>query len=188
MNRITPQEITSLGQRIGLSYAQMMAFIMTESPGRGFDPDNGKLLIQFEPVWFKRKEPFAPSGKWSINKVEVQSKEWLAFNNAYGIDPVSAMESTSIGLPQILGLHWKRLSYRSVGEMWDEFKRGEFNQVWGLTEFIKTGPKLHTAIKSNDWHVVATLYNGPLYKQKAIQWGREPYNITLEKNFIRYSI
>lgn len=187
MNRITPQEITDLAARIGLSYAHMMAIIATETPGRGFDPDTGRILIQFEPVWFKRKEPFAPSGAWSINKVDIQKKEWEAFTNAFGIDPVSAMESTSIGMPQILGLHWKRLGYRSVGEMWDEFKAGEFNQVWALTEFIRTSKRLHTAIKTEDWHIVATLYNGPLYRQKAIEWGREPYNITLEKNFNRYS-
>ena len=44
-------------------------------------------MIQFEPAWFKKLAPYAPSGKWSVNKVDVQSQEWKAFNDAFAKNP-----------------------------------------------------------------------------------------------------
>ena len=55
--------------------AALLAFISVETGGQGFDKKTGKILIQFEPAWFKKQEPYAPSGFWSLNKVDVQSKE-----------------------------------------------------------------------------------------------------------------
>lgn len=165
----------------------LRAFIATESGGAGFDSKTGKLLIQFEPVWFKRREPYAPSGAWSVNKVDVQSKEWEAFNSAFKIDPNSAMESTSIGLPQIMGGHWKRLGFESVGAMWDCFKKGELAQIKALIKFIETDKRLLKAILEKDWHMIAFLYNGAGYAALAHKYGREPYNVTMRKFYEKYS-
>lgn len=169
--------------RIGVEPEALASFIKTESGGYGFDKSTGKIIIQFEPVWFKRKVPYAPSGKWSLNKVEVQAKEWIAFNDAFKINPNGAMESTSIGLGQVMGFHYKRLGYSTVGEMWDDAKRGEDRQIFQLAEFIRTDAVLHNAIKRKDWHTVAVRYNGAKYKEMAKKWGREPYNITMRKNY-----
>ena len=169
--------------RIDVEPEALASFIKTESGGYGFDKSTGKIIIQFEPVWFKRKVPYAPSGKWSLNKVEVQAKEWIAFNDAFKINPNGAMESTSIGLGQVMGFHYKRLGYSTVGEMWDDAKRGEDRQIFQLAEFIRTDAVLHNAIKRKDWHTVAVRYNGAKYKEMAEKWGREPYNITMRKNY-----
>lgn len=187
MQRITDTQIAEIARNNGLTFAQLKAFIEVESGGRGFDQKTGKILIQFEPVWFKRQAPYAPSGAWSVNGVEVQSKEWPAFNDAFAKNPTAAMEATSIGLPQILGLHWKRLGYSSVGAMWDDFKRGEYQQVLALVRFIKTDARLYAALKACDWHTVATIYNGDKYKEMAKKWGREPYNISMEKAHKKWS-
>ena len=61
----------------------LLTFISVETGGMGFDIKTGKITIQFEPVWFKKKAPYAPSGLWSVNKVDIQAKEWLAFNDAF---------------------------------------------------------------------------------------------------------
>ena len=185
---ITDNLLTEIAKANGLTFAQLRAFIEVESGGIGFDRKTGKIIIQFEPVWFRRNEPFAPSGAWSINKVDVQSKEWEAFNNAFKISPESAMKSTSIGLPQIMGFHYSRLGYKTVGAMWDDFKRGEYQQVLALVRFIKTDPKLYKALQNKDWHTVASIYNGAKYKEMAKKWGRTPYNISLEKAYKKYSV
>lgn len=182
---LSKEQITAIANSIGLDYASLMAFISVESGGKGFI--NGKIVIQFEPVWFKKKAPFAPSGKWSINKVENQAKEWIAFNNAFSISPDAAMQATSIGLGQIMGFHYKRLGYKSVGEMWDSFKASEYNQVLGIAKFIKTDPGLFNALKGKNWHMVAVKYNGSEYKELAKKYNREPYNISMEKAFVKYS-
>lgn len=166
--------------------AALLAFIEVETGGRGFDTATGKLIIQFEPSWFLKKAHFAPSGKWSLNKVERQTAEWIAFNDAFRIDPNAAMESTSIGLGQIMGFHWKRLGYASVGEMWDDAKKGISNQVEQILKFIATDSRLFSAIINLDWHTVASIYNGSKYRELAAKLGREPYDISMEKSYNNY--
>jgi hypothetical protein len=180
--KVTTPQIKAIAIKYGIDFSSLMAIMATETPMNGFDAATGKLLIQFEPVWFKRRAPFMPSGKWSVNKVDVQSKEWLAFNDAFLLNPTAAMEATSIGLPQILGVNYKECGYKSVHEMWDDFKLGEANQVEALCRFILNNKRLYTAVKAEDWHTVAEIYNGKEYQALAAQLGREPYNITLAKN------
>lgn len=181
MNSENIKHIRDLAKVNGLPFDVLMAIVKVETPGVGFDSKTGKLLIQFEPSWFRKKAPFAPSGKWSVNKVEVQAKEWIAFNDAFAKNQESAMESTSIGLPQIMGFHWKRLSYSSVGAMWDDFKRGEYQQILALGRFIMTDKALTRAVKLRDWYVIASIYNGKNFVSMAKKWKRERYDVSLEK-------
>lgn len=176
-------QIVKLAKSSGLDPAAILAFISVETGGRGFDQSTGRIIIQFEPAWFKKKEPFAPSGKWSVNKVDVQSREWEAFNEAYSINPNSAMESTSIGLGQIMGFHWRRLGYDAVGDMWSDAKKGLDRQLSQLVKFIRTDARLSTALAAKDWPTVASIYNGAKYKELAAKIGREPYDISMEKAY-----
>lgn len=162
----------------------LQAFIAVESGGRGF-AENGKLIIQFEPAWFKRKAPYAPSGKWSLNKIDRQAAEWEAFNDAFKIDPNAAMESTSIGLPQIMGFHFKRLGFDSVGKMWDFFKVSEQNQIECLIIFLCTDKKLYQAVIDKDWHIIAMSYNGAGYAAQAHRLGIKPYNEQMKAHYLR---
>ena len=163
--------------------AALLAFIYVETGGQGFDKKTGKILIQFEPAWFKKQEPYAPSGFWSVNKVDVQSKEWQAFNDAWKINPHSAMLSTSIGLGQIMGFNYRRIGYKSVDEMWDDAKKGIDRQLFQIIKFIESDIKLISAIKAHDWDRIATLYNGASYKELAKKIGRESYDISLKKAY-----
>lgn len=184
-SKVQQLAIKNEAQRIGVEEASLLAFIEVESGGKGFNAD-GKLIIQFEPSWFKRKAPYAPSGKWSVNRVERQSREWIAFNDAFRINPTAAMESTSIGLGQVMGFHYKRLGYRSVGAMWDDAKLGEDRQIFQMAEFIRTDRRLLSALKRKYWHTVAVRYNGAGYQALAKRYGREPYNISMKKAYNRY--
>lgn len=168
----------------------LLAFIATESGGKGFDIKTGKIIIQFEPHIFSRLSKIARSelnnAIWDENRVQGQAQEWVAFNDAFKVNANLAMESTSIGLPQIMGFHWKRLGYASVGAMWDDFKKGELNQVKGLIKFIETDPALFKAIVVKDWDSVAKGYNGKGYKELAKKLGREPYDVTMAKMYKHY--
>jgi len=185
MNKIQLLAIKSEACRIGVEPEALASFVEVESGGKGFNTD-GKLIIQFEPAWFKRKAPYAPSGLWSLNKVDVQSKEWQAFNDAYRLDANAAMESTSIGLGQVMGFHYKRLGYKTVGAMWDDAKKGEDRQIFQMAEFIRTDNRLISALKNKNWHLVATYYNGSGYMNIAKKYGREPYNISMEKAYKKH--
>lgn len=187
------QEITQaiVQTKTSITLPILQAFIATESGGWGFDKTTGKIRIQFEPHLFANSTNIprseANNYHWDENKVDVQSKEWIAFNEAFSIDPTKAMESTSIGLPQILGLHWKRLGYASVGAMWDAFKVSEVNQIVGLIKFIETDKVLYQAILDLDFDQIAKSYNGRGYKALAIKLGRVPYDITMAEFYKKYS-
>ena len=206
-------KIIQLAKQSGYDAAALLAFIEVETGGKGFDAATGKILIQFEPSWFKKiaknellrynslKSKLAVNEKittveqtfihnWEFvtgNKVSVQILEWQAFNIAFAINPNAAMQSTSIGLGQIMGFHWKRLGYTSVGAMWDDAKKGIEFQVKQLIKFISTDARLQKAIKLNDWSTVASIYNGAGYKELAKRIGREPYDISMAKAFDKYS-
>lgn len=173
-------------KRITVEAAALMAFVEVESGGKGFSTD-GKIIIQFEPSWFKRKAPYAPSGVWSVNKVDRQLQEWIAFNNAFKINPNAAMESTSIGLGQIMGFHYKRLGYATVGAMWDDAKKSEARQIWQMAEFIRMNNPLLRALKDKNWHMVAVNYNGSGYLELAKKYGRIPYNTSMANAYAKWS-
>ena len=170
------KEIIDICKKQNIEAASLLAFISVETGGKGFDDKTGKILIQFEPAWFKKEAPYAPSGLWSVNKVDVQSKEWSAFNDAYNKNPDAAMKSTSIGLGQIMGLHYKRLGYNTVGEMWDDAKNGIEQQVNQMVKFINSDPNLSDALKRHDWTKVATIYNGSGFMDLAKKYHRTPYD------------
>jgi len=168
----------------GIERPALIAFIKVESGGKGFGSD-GRLLIQFEPHWFRKQAPFAPTGKWSVNKIERQSAEWIAFNDAAQHDLEAAIKSTSLGLPQIMGFHFARLGYDSPLLMWSDFSESEEKQVAALVRFIKTDKRLYAAILAKDWHAIATIYNGAKYRELAAKIGREPYDESMKKEYLR---
>lgn len=156
---LTRQQITDIAKSIGLEYPEFAAFIAVESGGSGFV--NGKIVIQFEPAYFKK---ISKQHITIPNGVEGQAKEWEAFNKAFSIDPNAAMQSTSIGLMQIMGIHYGACGYKTVGAMWDAFKASEYNQVLGGAMFIKYNKPLYAALKEHIWAKVAYYYNGANYK------------------------
>jgi hypothetical protein len=159
---ISEKEYSELAISFRLPVSIIKAIDEVESNGQGFDPDTGKIKIQFEPHWFKELSKLT-LGLWSKNKVDIQRKEWEAFNDAYSKNPNKAMESTSVGRMQVMGFHWKRLGFRNVGEMWDFAKKSEKNQLWLGLKFIVTDTMIFKAILARDWKTVAQRYNGKNY-------------------------
>lgn len=168
-DRLTDSEIANLADKNGYQYAALKAIIDVESGGQGFSSVTGKIIIQFEPLWFKREcqdwKNHTAGHTWQNNGVSNQQDEWEAFNDAYGIDPVATMEATSIGMMQVMGFHWKDLGFTSVDDMWNYAKESEANQVEIAIRFIKSIPSLDKALKNKDWQSVAFYYNGSGYKE-----------------------
>lgn len=73
------------------------------------------------------------------------------------------------------------MDYKSVGEMWDDFKKGERQQILALFRFVFSDAKLLQAVREKNYHMIAFIYNGAKYKEMAKKWGREPYDISLNK-------
>jgi len=164
---LTLTQIHDLANSNGYPFAALNSVIRVESSGHGFSPLTGRIIIQFEPTWFKREfadwKNHSDGHTWVNNGVGNQTDEWKAFNDAFAINANAAMEATSIGLMQVMGFHWKDLGFTSVGAMWDFAKESEANQVALGIRFIKTIPKLDTALKNKDWATFAYYYNGSGY-------------------------
>jgi hypothetical protein len=170
MSKLTKADKRVLSSEFNLPVKSIETIVAIESGGRGFDTD-GKIIIQFEPSWFKRKwlQWTKSIGPWASNGVENQTREWLAFNDAFKRNPTAAMESTSIGLMQVMGFHYKLLGFATVGAMWDYAEQGEYQQLRLGLLFIKNNRKMYGAAKDfskmSNCETFAYYYNGSAYKK-----------------------
>ena len=169
--------------------AKLLAIIEVESSGSGFGKD-GRLLVQFEPNVFSRRSgvPLDKLNKWTWdeNKVDVQSKEWLAFEDASKLNPTIAMESTSWGLPQIMGFNFKLAGYQDVKSMVESFKVSEYNQIKGLLNFVSSNKALYNAIITGDYEKTSEIYNGKAHRTLALKNGWKPYPDKLKEAEEKY--
>lgn len=165
MKKINLGEITNIAKEFNYPLASVRSVLSVESGGKGFDDTTGKIIIQFEPSWFKRKAPYTPSGKWSLNGVERQAQEWIAFNDAFSKNPEAAMESTSWGMMQVMGFNWKLLGFTSVGAMVDYAKESEANQLRLGLMYIQSNKTMATALRNLEFGTFAYFYNGRGYKE-----------------------
>lgn len=183
-SKLSPRNITEAARAHSFAPAALAAIREVESGGYGFDPKTGRILIQFEPRHFAQRF----NNIWIPNGVENQAQEWIAFNKAWylpGVDKNTrrnaqtvAMLATSWGAFQIMGFHYSRLGFKSVGEMVDYMKQGEVEQLDCLLRFINSDtafrflPKwggdnkiytLPTAIRELNWRAISFRYNGANY-------------------------
>lgn len=166
--KITTDQIKALAVSYGIEYAALMAVITVESSGVGFNPPTGKIIIRFEPTWFKRlKADWKKDTQhvtWQNTGAGNQADQWKAFNDAFAEDADDAMKSTSVGMMQVMGFHFDDLGFKTVGEMWDYAKVSEANQIELGLRFIKSIPALLKALKAKDWKTFAYYYNGENYR------------------------
>ncbi|MFD0792756.1 N-acetylmuramidase domain-containing protein [Mucilaginibacter litoreus] len=167
--KLNNAQLYGLAMAYGYDYRALKAIIQVESGQTGFSKETGRLIIQFEPAWFKRFktdwQKDTSHKTWQANKVGNQTSEWIAFNDAFALDADAAMKSTSVGMMQIMGFHYAELGFQTVGEMWDFAKVSEYNQVELALKWIKTIPALDRALQSKNWQKVAYYYNGAGYKR-----------------------
>jgi len=165
---LTNDQINDLAIKNDYEYKVLKSIIQVESGQHGFDPVTGKIIIQFEPSWFKREYKDWTQDTihktWQTNGVGNQDAEWFAFNSAFAENAGAAMKSTSIGMMQVMGFHYAETGYKTVGDMWDFAKESEHNQVLLAINWIKSVPYLDLAIKNKDWTKIAYYYNGSSYR------------------------
>jgi len=156
--KITPEQFKALATQFGIDEKLIRTVILVESSGHGFDPKTGKILIQFEPRYFLKY-----AGISIQNGVEMQAKEYEAFEQALKLNPDAAYMSTSFGLAQIMGFNHEAAGFKTAKGMYDAFVISEENQIRGMLNFIKSEPQMFKALITHDWATFASHYNGPQY-------------------------
>jgi len=164
---VTPDQIKALAAKYGVEYAAVMAVVTVESGGVGFNPPTGKIIIRFEPHWFKQlyADWQAHLGDWINNVAGDQTDEWVQFDNAFSIAPNSAMCATSWGMMQVMGFNHEAVGFDTVGPMVDFAKVNEANQVELGLRFIQSEPVLLQAMRAKNWALFALHYNGEDYAE-----------------------
>ncbi len=160
-----------------------LAIMDVEAGGDGFGQES-KLKIRFEAPVFRQRlaneqkfheyfmiadsRPWAEPQFYRRSQVEDwspihtgrQASEWGALEVAQSLDTAAALESTSMGIAQIMGFHYQRIGYARASEMFDDFEDGEAAQIVGFLNYILSDPALIQAVKARDWREIARLYNG----------------------------
>lgn len=161
--------------------AHLLAVAEVESAGKVFASVDGanEPLIRFEGHWFykrvvadRRRQAvaagLAAAKAGAVKNPGKQRDRWdRLLKPAAEIDRQAAYESTSWGLGQVMGGHWKALGYPSVLALVEEARAGAGGQIALMARFIKANPAIHKALRAGDWPAFARGYNGPGYKANA---------------------
>ncbi len=181
-----------------IDVACIIAVLCVESSGAGFQKsNNNRMIIRFEnhkfwKYWgrqhaedFNAHFKFASGKVWTGHKWRIdehsdwikfhgnQKKEWDVLEFARNLNDEAALLSISMGAPQIMGFHFKRLGYASVQEMFDHFNRGIEAHIHGLFDFLDSA--MTKDLQHMDFRSFAGRYNGSGQKEKYGKWIQEHY-------------
>ena len=173
-----------LSKTLNIEPAIAASVLCVESSGKGFE--DCRVIIRFEnhifwKYWGKsheflfndhfaydKKKPWTNHlfrGKlgddlWKDFHKQGQGGEWEVFKFARDLNEKAAIDSISMGMPQIMGFNFERIGYKSEREMFDVFSTELRSQIIGLFDFIGIGTKMCFALQNKDFLTFAKLYNG----------------------------
>lgn len=174
--------LEALSGEIGIEPGIAVAVVCVESGGKGFSRDN-RMIIRFENHWFwklwgkdhsdvfSRHFRFDRRSTWRGHVFRastrdpwerfhgVQAREWRALQLARGLNNDAALQSISMGAPQIMGFNFARIGYSSVQEMFDNFSRDIRYHFLGMFDFFDEA--MIAALQRKSFVEFARRYNGP---------------------------
>lgn len=166
---LTEKDYQDAATILGIEPAAIKAVSEVESAGSGF-LDDGHVRILFE----RHKFHHYTDGDYDKDHPDISNPtaggygaggahQWDRFNEAFGLDPESAMLSTSWGRFQIMGFNFRPAGFNSVGEFVDAMKQGEGEQLKAFVKLIKAWG-LGAELKAHNWASFARQYNGGDYR------------------------
>ncbi|RHW21690.1 N-acetylmuramidase domain-containing protein [Pseudomonas jilinensis] len=194
------QDLVRAAEQLGIELAVIKAVNEVESRGSGFFAP-GKPAILFERHIMHRQ--LSQAGPEDDRELIVQQiselvavhpdlvnsrpggyvgglGEYPRLARAKMIDANAAVESTSWGLFQIMGFHWRLLGYTSADNFEQAMRSGEAAQLEAFVRFIQADSAMHKALKNRKWADFARRYNGPGF-------ARNLYDIKLARAYERYA-
>ena len=181
----SPDAIAHAASVIGCSIPALEAVVTVEAASSGFDAE-GRPKALFEPHVFYRLlsrlgdksllDHAVNAGlaypKWGTRPYPRDS--YPRIMAACEIDEDFALQSTSWGLPQILGENYRAAGYASAKEMVQAFMTGEDEQIEAMARFIEANHNMADALERLDWRAFKDAYNGP---------GSDDYVASLERAY-----
>lgn len=195
--------LETLSKEYQIDPGSAVAVLCVESSGKGFEKNNkNRMIIRFEnhkfwSYWGKQNTKVFHQhfkyGKKESGKMKVwlghywrkdeksdwqsfhgnQSKEWQVLDFARSLDDTAALNSISMGAPQIMGFHHSRIGYPTVQEMFEKFDSDIRYHIKGLFDFFDK-PMIN-ALRKLDFVKFAGYYNGSGQKEKYGKWIQNHY-------------
>jgi len=171
-----------MSEILSLPAPAAVAVLCVESGGAGFKDQ--RMIIRFEnhvfhnywgkknPERFAQHFSYSASEKWKEPRFRAspaepwadfhgsQEKEWRVFEFARSLDEAAAMNSISMGAPQIMGFNSQRIGYRTAQEMFGAFSRDVRYHILGMFDFIQSDRTMVAALRASDFEKFAARYNG----------------------------
>ena len=174
---LSEKDLEDLAKELKVEVAAIKAVYEVESSGRGF-LTSGKPKILFEghifwnqlkkyelnPVNFKAGNEDILYPIWTGKYYKGGEGEYDRLNKAKKIHKSAALESTSWGIFQIMGFHYKKVGYNTVQDYVNAMYKSERTHLIAFGKFIKS-EGLVRFLKNNEWAKFAYKYNGAGYKK-----------------------
>jgi hypothetical protein len=175
--------IEKISKELQIDVATALSVLCVESSGKGFQ--NDKMIIRFENhvfylfwgqdhqdefnKYFKfdranRREGHyfrpSPEDNWEVCHTN-QQMEWKVLEFAMKINKTAALQSISMGAPQIMGFNYKLIGYKSPQQMFDMFSKDIRYHLLALFDFCKYKPQRIRYLQRRDFYSFSVEYNGP---------------------------
>lgn len=176
---------------LGIPLAALQAVQEIEARRHGFLPDGRPVILFERHIMYRQltshgldarrlQERHPDLVNKSAGGYQGGSREHYHLTMAKQLHINSAIESASWGLFQIMGFHWKALDYRSAVDFELQMGESEQMQLDAFVRFVEANPKIHEALKAQNWPEFSRRYNGPQYK-------RNQYDTKLAVAFEKFS-
>lgn len=178
MPRITAEHrliISTVARRNAIPPAALLAVVDIESGGRVGTIIGGSLhpTIRFEGHYFDRRlkgetrnrartQGLASPRAGAVKNPRGQKDRYGLLARAKAVNEAAAIESTSWGVGQVMGSHWRMLGFASAAAFAAHMHEGLEGQVDVMVRFIMVN-KLDKALRARDWKTFARQYNGPAF-------------------------
>jgi hypothetical protein len=177
--KLTDSQILSQAKALGVESAVLRAVIEVECKGSGFNADNTPVILFERHVMWQRLIANKRDIDLKLISVErpdlcsktsggygLYSAQHGRLNAAAQYHRVSALESASWGIGQVMGYHWKSLGYESLQAFINAMYKDEASQLEAMCRYIKVNG-LVNSLKNKDWKAFAHGYNGSAYAKNS---------------------
>ncbi|MFB2578936.1 MULTISPECIES: N-acetylmuramidase family protein [unclassified Acinetobacter] len=172
------QQINNAAKNLNVPVATLRAVIEVEARGAGFDSEDKPVILFERHVFYQRltqknlltirnkankERPDLCFPNWTTGSYGSFSAQHKRLEDASAYHRETALESCSWGLGQVMGYHWKTLSYPSLQSFINAMFKDEAGQLDAMCRFIKVN-RLDGYMRNLDWAGFALGYNGSGYK------------------------
>ncbi len=178
--KLTQTQSRDAAQAAGIEYSALRACIHVECKGDGFDSNGEPVILYERHVFYDRlgKHGLLNTARRAYSERPDLCNPKATPKGGYGLmsaqhgrlqaaasyDRMSALESASWGIGQVMGYHWVTLGYVSLQHFINAMYKDEAAQLDAMIRYIQVN-RLVDELNRHDWAGFAKAYNGKGYAE-----------------------